>query len=114
MTTTPKIPTPKERFLGNEQSAREWTDLMFSARSREAIDAALLDYIQSLPLTDGMNSATSGLMIRGAIGFSRHLALIGVARTLPTAEKSSELEPFDPVKAELDLQRKLQKQTQPS
>lgn len=112
MTPTPIIPTPKERFLSSEQVAREWTDLMFSAAARQAIDLALLDYIQGV--SAGENFATAAAKIQGAIGFSKHLAMFGVARVAAMPVTASELEHFDPVAADLALQKKFQKPTTPS
>lgn len=112
--TTPTIPTPKERFLCIDAIAREWTELMFSATSRNAIDLALLDFIQSLPMTSGVDAAASAMQIKGAIAFSKHLTLFGVARVASLPVTASELEPFDPAAAEREFQRKMQKPTTPS
>lgn len=112
--TTLHIQTPKERFLASEAVAREWTGLMFLASSRQAIDLALLDFIQSLPMTSGVDAAASAMQIKGAIAFSRHLAMFGVARMPAAPTTASELESFDPIKAEREWQHKLATLTAPT
>jgi len=85
--------TPKKEFLEKKVLADAHRDLVVSARFREALNAALIDYIVAFtPVTDTEISAANFHRIEGAREFITHLLSIAEMPKSPPAPLPTNLD----------------------
>jgi len=85
--------TPKKEFLEKKVLADAHRDLVVSARFREALNAALLDYVVSMTHTeDPVAAAAAYHSIMGAREFITHLLNIAEMSKSPPAPLPTNLD----------------------
>jgi len=86
--------TPKQHYQANKQAAERHRDLVVSTPFRDALHAALLEHVLSLPTANDIQSAAAAhYQIVGARDFINHLLNVAEQpKTPPTPTNTANLD----------------------